>query len=49
MVWFDALAGATSIGPRAATGVRERLVAFLRTPSRGAAAITIAYRLYGRK
>ena len=45
-----ALARATSIGPRAATGsLQMRLVAFLATASRGGAAITIVYRLYGER
>jgi hypothetical protein len=44
-----ALARATSIGPTAATGIQMRLVAFLATASRGWAAITIVYRLYGER
>ena len=46
-----ALARAASIGPRAATGVslQMRLVAFLATASRGAAAITIVYRVHGER
>ena len=47
-----ALARATSIGPRAATGLKSlqmRLVAFLAAASRGAAAIMIVYRLYGER
>ena len=46
-----ALARATSIGPRAATreSLQMRLVAFLATASRGAAAIMIVYRLYGER
>jgi hypothetical protein len=43
-----ALARATSIGLRAAMGVMP-LVAFLATASRGAAAITIIYRVYGER
>jgi hypothetical protein len=45
----------TSIGPSAATGLEVSadtaggLVAFLATASRGAAAITIFYRLYGER
>jgi hypothetical protein len=47
-----ALARATSIGPRAATGLEvsaDRLVAYLATASRGSVAITIVYRLYGER
>ncbi len=46
-----ALARATSIGPRAATGslLQMRLVAFLAAASHGAAAIMIVYRLYGER
>jgi hypothetical protein len=47
-----ASARATSTDPKAATGLKisgERLVAFLDTASRDAAAITIFYRLYGER
>jgi hypothetical protein len=44
-----ALARATSIGPKAATEIQMRLVAFLARALRGGAAITIVYRVYGER
>jgi hypothetical protein len=45
-----ALARATSIGPRAATGVSADAAGGIpRYGTRGAAAITIVYRLYGER
>jgi hypothetical protein len=44
-----ALARATSIDAKAATGIQMRLVAFLARASRGGAAITIVYRLHGER
>jgi hypothetical protein len=48
----SALARATSIGPTAATGLEvssDTAGGILATASRGAAAITIFYRLYGER